>query len=87
MRDIPALAEHLANMVTASDTPRYRSVLADNIRFIERELTTALTEARKQGAEEERERLMKLALGSEEDDYASYDGYVAEWLRSNTGEE
>jgi len=46
------------------------------------EPNSALTEARAQGAAEERDRLMALALGSEADNYASYDGYVAEWLRS-----
>jgi len=51
-----------------------------------RSVESVKAEAHKQGAAEERERLMKLALGSEEDDYASYDGYVAEWLRSNSGE-
>jgi hypothetical protein len=60
MRDVPALAEHLANMVTAHDTPRYRTVLKDNIKFLERELSAALSEARAEGAREERERLADL---------------------------
>jgi len=33
---------------------------------------------------DERDRLLCLALGSEEDDYYARDGYVAEWLRSQT---
>ena len=33
---------------------------------------------------DERDRLLCLALGSEEDDYYARDGYVAEWLRSHT---
>ena len=51
----------------------------------------ALSLPRKTEAEiraDERDRLLCLALGSEEDDYYARDGYVAEWLRSQTqGEE
>jgi hypothetical protein len=65
MSDVPALAEHLAIMVTARDTPRYQTVLKDNIRFLERELAAALASARKAGAREERERLAKAAEAAE----------------------
>lgn len=50
-------------------------------------LTAALSLPRKTEAKiraDEREHLMSLALGSEADEYRAYDGYVADWLRSQT---
>ncbi|MED5549328.1 MAG: hypothetical protein VX529_08185 [Pseudomonadota bacterium] len=93
MRDVPALAEHLANMVTAHDTPRYRTVLKDNIQFLERELSAALSEARAEGAREERERLARLA---EEQDWGICEidrdvwvvsNSMASWIRSQSNKE
>jgi hypothetical protein len=91
MRDVPALAEHLANMVTAHDTPRYRTVLKDNIKFLERELASALAEARAEGA---REALSMAAHAAAEKaikdgDYVhgpEGDGWrkAAEWLRARS---
>lgn len=51
---------------------------------VQERVFAALTEARAQGAAGERDRLMSLALGSEADGYAHYDGHVAEWLRTLT---
>lgn len=53
-------------------------------------LTAALALPRKTEAEiraDERERLLTLALGGEDDGYYARDGYVAEWLRSHMQEE
>lgn len=50
-------------------------------------LAATLSLPRKTEAEiraDEREHLMSLALGSEADEYRAYDGYVADWLRSQT---
>ncbi|MED5549423.1 MAG: hypothetical protein VX529_08695 [Pseudomonadota bacterium] len=90
MRDVPALAEHLANMVTAHDTPRYRTVLKDNIKFLERELSAALSQARAEGAREALDAAAKSAMDPKKW-HAAWPSWVGTtvsgWIRSQSNKE